>query len=85
MGLTIIRKGGKTDWMPSGEGDYYRWNLPAEAWSGADNYDETIKIVREAGRWWAQTECDQCTHRDLTQEEIATVRVEFELDQWIGQ
>lgn len=60
--------------------DQLRWDLPGQAWSGADRYDETIKIIYDNGSWSGVTECNQCVHRDLGEDEIASVRKEFGLD-----
>lgn len=57
-----------------------RWDLPGQVWSGADRYDETIRVLYAHGSWSAFTECNQCVHRDLDESEIAAVRAEFALD-----
>jgi hypothetical protein len=72
-----------SEWNPSTDGSgYYRWDLPAQCWSGAEWQEDNIRICRgEDGNWWGFTEVDQCTHRDLGETEIQAIRVELKLDE----
>lgn len=70
----------RTEWWPSSrQGDYARWDLPVEGWSGAEYGDDAIKLQVQDGHWYACTEFDQNVHRDLDDAEIASIRAEFNL------
>jgi hypothetical protein len=63
---------------------YTRWDFSGWIWSGASQYEDSIKVLRyarpgEPVEWHATTECDQCTARELTDEEFAHLRREVEL------
>ena len=62
-------------------GGFYRWDIPASCWASAEYHEDTIKIIRQSdGEWHGCTEVDQCVHRDLTANEVAQIRAEFDLD-----
>lgn len=63
------------------DGTYSRWNLSASAWSGAEYGEDCIIVTHDAatGEWHARTEFNQSTHRDLDDQELASVRAEFNL------
>jgi hypothetical protein len=73
------------DWRPNQIDDdgYMRWDLPASAWSGCEYGEDSIKITLYEGEWSAMTEFDQCAHRQLDENEVASVRREFGLDRYI--
>lgn len=74
------------EWLPQrGEGDFYRWDLPASGWSGADPSEDSIRILHEDGEWTGFTEVDQCVQRDLDDAEIDEIRREFGLDRYVQQ
>lgn len=70
-------------WLPSqSNADYERWNLPAHGWSGADYCEDGIILIHDVkdGTWNARTEVDQCTRRDLDDDEVASIRAEFKIE-----
>lgn len=76
-----------SDWPPQTDGKgWYRWDIPAQCWTGAEWLEDNIRICHsDDDPWWGFTEIDQCTHRDLDQEQIDQIRAELKLDEDITQ
>lgn len=72
-----------SDWQPLYRGEYTRWELPAEKWDGAQIEEDVINIQLHQGQWLALTEKDGFIRRQLTRSEIASVRREFALDDFL--
>ena len=69
------------NWHPSQRDGYRVWHLPADYWSGCEYPEDTIRIFysEKEKSWSGDTECDQNTQRNLTDEEVESVKAEFEL------
>jgi hypothetical protein len=70
---------------PERQGDvYFSWLLPATTWSGYQYPEDYIKVYySNYKQWYAWTEVNQNGCRDLTQEDILSIRNEFGLDRYI--
>ncbi len=66
-------------WPTSSHDGFRRWDLPAQAWSGAEHSEDSIKVIQRKDSWSACTEFDQCVHRDLSAADILSIRAEFRL------
>jgi hypothetical protein len=66
-------------WPTSKSGSFARWDFSSQAWSGAGYGEDSIKLIVDGGEWFGCTEFDQCVHRDLSADEIASIRAEVEL------
>lgn len=59
---------------------FKQWDIPAQAWSLSDWYDDSIRIWWRNGEWSACTRSDECYRHDLTQREIELLRQEVVLE-----
>lgn len=65
--------------------NYIQWRLPSHMWSDGKYDEQEIHVnLYPDGEWTAHTEFEQNIQRDLDEDEVASVRVEFGLDEWIA-